>query len=306
MVNAMNPVLLSGSANPPLGAAIAREMGLTVGRTILERFPDRELRVELLEEVRGRDVFVVQSLGPPAERPLLELLLLGDAARRGGARRLTAVVPYLAYARQDRRATGREPLAGRLVADLLQCAGFQAVVALDVHSAAVEGFFGIPLEHLSAIPLLAEALRGSVGEASVVVSPDLGGARRAEACAELLGLPVALVHKSRVTGSDVAVRGVTGNVRGCVPIIVDDMISTGGTIEAAVGALVEAGCAGEVTVAATHALLVGDAAERLARLPIRLLVATDSVLLAGDPPRGLRRVGVAPLLAAALRRLGQE
>lgn len=299
-------MLLSGSANPQLGAAIAREMALPVGRTILERFPDRELRVELLEEVRGRDVFVVQSLGPPAEHPLLELLLLGDAARRGGARRVTAVVPYLAYARQDRRATGREPLAGRLVADLLQCAGFQAIVALDVHSPAVEGFFGIPLEHLSAIPLLAEALRDGLAEPSVVVSPDLGGARRAEACAELLRLPVAVVHKSRVTGSDVAVRGVTGNVRGCAPIIVDDMISTGGTIEAAVGALVEAGCTAEVTVAATHALLVGDAVERLARLPIRRLVTTDSVQAAGDPPRGLLRVGVAPLIAAALRRLAHH
>jgi ribose-phosphate pyrophosphokinase len=299
MARSMVPVLLSGSGNAPLSAAIAQSLGWSLGKSVLERFPDGELHVEIQEEIRGRDVYVVQSLKPPAEYYLLELLFLADAARRAGARHLVAVLPYLAYARQDRRVTGREPVGARVMAELIEGAGFDRVVVLDLHSPAVEGCFGVPLEHLSAIPSLAAELRDRSSHA-VLVSPDLGGVKRAEAYARLLDLPVVVVHKSRMSGIEVTVRRLVGEVRGCSPIIVDDMISTGGTMEAAIQALLDAGCSRDITVAVTHPLFVADAAEKLARLPIRRLVTTDT-LPPQPSPLPIRRVSVAPLLAHAIR-----
>ena len=302
MARSMAPVVLCGTGNARLAAAIAESVGWPLGKSVLERFPDGELRVEIHEDVRGRDVHVVQALGPPAEQHLLELVFLADAARRAGARSLTAVLPYLAYARQDRRLTGREPLGARVVAELVEGAGFERVIVVDLHSPTVEGFFGVPLEHLSAIPSIAAQLRTS-SSPRVLVSPDLGGVKRAEAYARVLDLPVVVVHKSRVSGTEVTVRRVVGEVRGCAPIVVDDMISTGRTIEAAIHALIDAGCTQEITVAATHPLFVGDAVERLARLPIRRLVTTDTVQPPREPPVPTTRVSVAPVIAQALRRM---
>jgi ribose-phosphate pyrophosphokinase len=262
------------------------------------------MHVEIRTSVRGHDVYLVQPTSPPAEESLLQLLLLADACRRAGATRLTAVMPYVAYARQDRRGTGREPVGARLLADLLATGGFHRVVAVDLHSPALEGVFTLPLEHLTAVPLLAGAIATS-GSNAVVVSPDLGATKLAERYARQLDLPVALVHKRRLTGERVTVRGVTGEVRGRVPLVVDDMITTGGTIEAAVGALLEAGSAGEIVVAATHGLFVGEAVRRLAALPLREVLVTDSVAAeAGTLPA--RRVTLAPLLAEAIRRLHHD
>src|SRR3954469_3631349 len=273
----MEPVVLSGSGNPPLAAAIAKELGLPIGAATVGRFPDDELHVELHEDVGGRDVYLVQSFSPPADRALLELLFLADAARRSGAKRVVAAVPYLAYARQDKRTKGTGPLGARVLAEILQTASLDRLVVLDLHSSEVIAGLRIPLEHLSAIPLLADELGESSRPASVIVSPDGGGVVRAEAYAKRLQLPVAVVHKTRISGSEVSAQAVTGDVRGRLPIVVDDMISTGGTIEAAIRALRAAGCAERTTVAATHALLVGGAIERLQRLGIERLVTTDSL-----------------------------
>jgi ribose-phosphate pyrophosphokinase len=260
------------------------------------------MHIEVRTSVRGCDVYLLQAIGPPAEEHLLQLLLLADACRRAGAARLTAVVPYLAYARQDRRATGREPVGARLVGDLLAACGLRRVVAVDLHSTALEGVFGIPLEHLTAVPAIAAALRPHLLPEGVIVAPDLGATKLAERYARLLGLPVALVHKRRVSGEQVTVRAVTGEVRGLAPLLVDDMITTGGTVEAAVGALLQAGCRPEVTLAASHGLFVGTAAQRLGALPVRRLLTTDSVAApAGAPPH--ERVGLAPLLADVISRL---
>lgn len=302
MDESKGPVMLAGSGNPALPAAVAASLGLELGRPVLERFPDGELRVQVHEDVRGRVVHVVQSLEPPAERHLLEVLLIADAARRAGAAKLVAVLPYLAYARQDRRGTGTEALGARVVADLIQAAGVERVIVVDLHSPTVEGFFGVPLDHLSAVPLLAAQLRDA-GPSAVLVSPDLGGVKRAEAYAKVLQLPVIVVHKARLSGAEVTVRRLVGEVRGCSPILVDDMISTGGTIEAAIKVLLDSGCAQEITVAVTHPLMVGEAAERLARLPIRRLVMTDTVVPAGRPSVPISCVSVAPIVAAALRRI---
>jgi ribose-phosphate pyrophosphokinase len=299
----MRVVLLSGSSHPTLGGAISHMLGVQPGQCVVSHFPDGEHHVEVAEDVRGCDVYLIQPLGPPVDAHLMELLLLVDACRRRGAARVTAVVPYLAYARHDRRETGREPLAARLVADMIRTAGVDRLIAVDLHSPAVEGCFNIPVEHLSAMPLLAEHLRQTVSPNSVVVSPDLGAVKRAERYAAILKLPVAVVHKRRMSGSEVKAHSITGDVKGCAPILVDDMISTAGTIQAAVQSLLDAGCTPEVTVVATHSLLVGNALERLRSIPLRRLLTSDSVPRPGQLPLPVEVVSIAPLVARAIQLL---
>jgi ribose-phosphate pyrophosphokinase len=300
----MKLTVLAGPANRPLAEGIARKLELPLGRVALERFPDGEAHVVVDASVRGHDVYLVQPTGPPVDERIMELLLLADACGRAGAARVTAVVPYYGYARQDRRKSGREPISARLVADLIRTSGIARVVAVDVHTAALEGFFGIPLEVLSATRLLADAVRSRLPRRAVVVAPDLGAVKLAERFAKLLDLPVAVVPKVRLSGSEVRAQGVLGDVRDLAPMIVDDMISTGGTIEAAIRALAAAGaCAAEVTVVATHALLVGPAAERLEAAGVRRLIATNSVAAPSKLRLTVETVDLAPLLAEAIRRL---
>lgn len=300
----MTLALLAGSANPALCAAIGARLELTPVRRIVSRFPDSELHIELQDSVRGADLFIVQPTAPPADEHLVELLLLADAARRAGAAQVTAVMSYFGYARQDRRATGREPVGARVMADALGSAGrLDRIVALDLHSSALEGVFGVPLEHLSAATLLTDALRPYVTPSSVVVAPDLGAVRLAERYAERLALPVAIVHKTRISGEAVEVRTLTGDVRQRRPIIVDDMISTGGTIAAAVRAIRGAGALDETVVAAAHGLLVGQAPTLLGKLSLHALLVTDSISGADLPGLSIQRVSVAGLLADAIRRL---
>jgi ribose-phosphate pyrophosphokinase len=300
----MNKVtLLSGTGNPSLAAAIAAELSIPLGACVLERFPDQEIQVELKNEVRDQDVYLVQPTGAPVGERLLELMLLADACRRSGAERVTAVVPYVGYARQDRRESGREPVGAKVMADILSSGSIDRLVAMDLHSRGVEGCFRMPVEHVSAVALLAKRLKPLVPRNGVVVSPDLGAVKLAERYAQLLDLPVAVVHKVRLGGADVAARGVMGEVKGRCPIVVDDMISTAGTIVAAIEALLHAGCAQEISVSATHALLVGPALERLRPLPIARLVTTDSVPPPSGWPLKLEMVSVAPVLADAIRRL---
>jgi ribose-phosphate pyrophosphokinase len=295
--------LLGGSANPPLADAVAGFLGLAPGRRVLDQFPDGELHVEVLDSVRGEDVYLLQPTSPPGERHVLELLLLADACRRAGAARLTAVVPYLGYARQDRRASGREPVAARVVADVIAAARIDRIVAVDLHSPALEGVFAVPIEHLTAVSLLAEAIRRACPPDAVVVAPDLGAAKLADRYARALGLPAAIVHKTRISGTEVRVRGVTGDVRDRIPILVDDMITTGGTIEAAAQSLAAAGCRPGMIVAASHALLVGAAADRLVRVGVTRLLTTDSVLSGQAGPLQVETTSLAPLLGEAIRRL---
>jgi ribose-phosphate pyrophosphokinase len=295
--------LFAGTANPGLGAATAERLGIAPGACAIRTFPDGELYVEIRESVRGHDVYLLQAVGPPAERHLLELLLLADACRRAGAARVTAVVPYFAYARQDRRATGREAIGARVVADLLGTRGLARIVAVDLHSPALEGFLAPPLEHLSAVPALAAALAADRPERGIVVAPDAGATRLAERYAAALRLPVAIVQKTRLSGSEVAVRSVTGDVAGRAPVIVDDMISTGGTVAAAAAALLAAGCEPVLTVVATHGLFVGPARERLAPLGLRRLSVTDTLPTPELPGIPVRVVTVAPLVADAISRL---
>lgn len=296
--------LIIGTANHALGEAVASALRVSMSPAQVQHFPDGEQHVELLNSVRGADVFVLQPTSPPVDQHLIELLLLCDAARRAGAERVTAVVPYFGYARQDRRAHGRESLAARMAADAIAGAGVDHVVAVDVHGRTIEGFFSVPFDQLTAAPLLLEKLRRlPLLCNSVVVSPDLGAVKLAEYYARQLNLPLAVVRKTRISGTAVAVSGVTGNVQNRVPIIVDDMISTGATIRAASDALQQQGALPGRIVVATHGLFVGEAADNLCGDWLQRVIVTDSVRLNAGSCIPLEPVSIAPLIADAIGRL---
>ncbi len=299
----MDLQIISGSANPSLASSVASQLGITLSHRIVDRFPDGELRVEIQETVRGHDVFLIQPTCPPSEENLMVLLMLADACRRAGAGRVTAVIPYFGYARQDRRAVGRQPVTARLVADLIECVGIERVVSADLHSRAMEGIFSIPLEHLSGVPTLVDAMKSQLSEDTVVVASDLGATKLAERWARLLDLPTALVHKQRLSGDTVSVREITGDVKDRSPLLVDDMISTGGTLAAAIEVLLAAGAKPNVHIAATHGLFAGNAIQRLSALPISRLLVTDTVTQAGNAVAAFSTATMAPVFAEAIRRL---
>ncbi len=302
----MDILIFSGSANPSLARAIADCVGVALGQRILTRFPDSELHVDIQQSVRGHDVYLVQSTSPPVDAHLMELLFLADACHRAGARRIAAIVPYFGYARQDRRGRGREAVGARITCDLFAAAHIERAVAVDLHTPELEGFMSIPLEHLSAIPFLAGAAAPMLSGDSVVVAPDLGGVKLAERYARSLNLPLAVVHKARLSGHEVEVRGIVGDVAGRAPVIVDDMVSTAGTVTAALRALIEAGAAPAALVVATHGLLVGEAVERLRTMPIRQIVFSDTVSASPQSSLPIQITSIAPLLAEAIKRLHNE
>jgi len=294
--------IVPGSANTVLAGAIAKSLDTEPVTCKLDRFPDGEMR-PVVNPVRGDDVYVIQPTGPPVSDHLMELLLLLDACRRDGAGRITAVVPYFGYARQDRRGRSGEPVGARVAADALAASGAQRLVVVDPHSAALEAMCGIPVEILTAVPALAEALAPDVPGDAVVVAPDLGAVKLAEHYASLLQRPVAVVRKTRLTGATVRAEEIVGHVAGRPAIIVDDMISTGATIEAATQVVLAHGGTSGIVVAATHGLLVGGAARRLRGLPIRRVVTTDTLPQGRSAALALQVESVAPLLADAISRL---
>lgn len=300
----MRLILLAGSGHPSLALGVAGALGVTPADCELSRFPDGEMHVEVRETVRDADVYLFQPTVPPIEANLLQLLLLADACRREGAARVNAVVPYFGYARQDRRASGREAVGARVVANTLGSGAIDRMVAVHLHTAGLEGVFSTPVEHLSATPVLATTLASLRGvRPQVVVAPDAGAIKLAQQWARLLSLPTAVVHKVRTDGETVQTHGLAGEVRGLRPLVVDDMISTGGTVAAAVSALLDAGAIAEVVVAATHGLFVGSAVERLRSLPIRHLLVTDTVSDTAPADLPIHRASVAPLLGDAIGRL---
>jgi ribose-phosphate pyrophosphokinase len=302
----LTPKLVGGASNPGLWNSISRDLGVELCQTALGTFPDGELEVEVEGSVRGADVYLLQSTCPPVDSHLMQLLLLADACHRAGAARLTAIIPYFGYARQDRRSRGRQPIAARLATELIRAASVERVVSVDLHSPAIEGFSPAPLEHVSAAPLLCDALKGSIDKNMVVVAPDVGAVKLAERYASALGLSVALVEKTRVSGTEVRATAVVGEVSGKRPLIVDDMISTGGTVAAAYRALLGAGAVAPVTVAATHGLFVGRVEQVLGEIDTDRILVSDTVPGGSETGLPVERVGTGSLLAEVIRRLHEE
>ena len=295
-------MLYAGSAGGALTGSLTSLLGWRASPCDIRRFPDGEVAVEMGESVRGSDVVFLQSTSSPVNDNLMELLAFADACRRDAARRLIAVIPYFGYARADRRKGRRQPVTASLVAQLIEAVGIDHVVTVDLHSEAVEGFFHIPVDNLSTVPILADALREHVTSGTVIVSPDLG---RLDAAAELgrrLGCTAAAVHKKRISGERVEVREVVGDVRGRSCVMIDDMISTGATIAAAADALRHVGAAEASIVAATHGVFAPGAGAVLQQAGVRQILITDTIPTRPDWP-AVVSVPVAPLLAEALRRI---
>jgi ribose-phosphate pyrophosphokinase len=296
-------VIFAGTANPDLTAAIAADLGMFPGACAIERFPDGETSVQLLEAVRRKEVFLVQPLSPPVNDHLVELLALADACRRAGSARITAVVPYLGYARSDKRHCRREPISGRMVADVIEAIGIDHVVTMDLHAPQIEGFFHIPVDSLTAIPTLCNILHEKLPDGIVVVAPDAGALRMATDYAHRLKGTVAVLHKRRESGTGTQVTHLVGDVCEKPCLIVDDMISTGGTLASGIEALLKAGARPELTIAATHGLLLPGARQKLAHEAVKNILITDTVAGAPKDWPYLQVISIAPVIAGALKRL---
>lgn len=293
--------LFSGRANPALAADMARHLGVPMGRCTLDRFPDGESSVRLEEPVCGREVVLVQPTAPPVNDHLVELLALADACRRGVARRITAVIPYYGYARSDKRHNELEPIMGRVVADLLQSVGISHVVTMDLHTPQIEGFFRAPVDSLTAMGALCDAMRSRLPPDFVVVAPDAGRAVLAARYAQCLGAEVVVLHKRRTPRGVEMVR-VVGDVAGRACLLIDDMISTGGTLAQAAAVLLDKGARPGIVIAATHGLFIGPARERLDRAEIDSVFVTDTI---APPIRDWDRLHIVPVgavFAAAVQR----
>jgi ribose-phosphate pyrophosphokinase len=293
--------IFTGNANPALARAICESLEVDLGRAIVTQWRNDETRVKLEENVRGSDVFVVQPTCNPVNHHLMELLLMIDAMRRASATRITAVIPYYGYARQEKKSSGREPISAKLVANLLTVAGATRVMAVDLHSPAIEGFFDIPVDHLRAAPLLAQAFRHQVGGDIVVVSPDAGGVSRAQDFRTRAKGSLAIISKQHPSADTTETLEMVGDVDGKTAVIVDDMISTGGTLVEAANMLKERG-AERIFVCATHGVFAADALERIDDSPIEEVIVTDTIPLPAHGRGRVRVVSVAPLLAEAIMR----
>lgn len=297
-----NFILFSGTANPGLAKAIAQELDVPLGASVTEQFPDGELVVRLLESVRQKAVFIVQSTSPPVNDRLVELMAFADACRRAAAERITAIVPYFGYARADKRHGRREPITASMVAEVLEAVGIDRVVTLDLHAPQIEGFFRIPVDGLTAVPTLGEALRDRLPQDVVVVSPDTGRVEMATQYAQRLGSSVVVLHKQRKSGTETEVTRIVGDVRDRACLIVDDMISTGGTLARSIEALLSAGARPDITIAATHGLFVAGARAKLSHESVRAIFVTDTVATQETDWPQLQVVSIAPLIAKAIQR----
>ena len=301
------PVLFSGNASPVFARAVAKSLGVPLGAALVGRFSEGEIRVKIQQNVRGLDVFVIQPTCPPVNDHLMELLILLDALRRASARRITAVLPYYGYARQDRKDQPRVPITAKLVANLITEAGADRVLTMDLHAGQIQGFFDIPLDHLFAVNTFVEYFTAKRPiKDLVVVSPDVGGIKMARAYAKRLQSALAMVDKRRISHTEAEVMDIMGEVKDKNALIVDDLISTAGSLGEAVRALKEAG-ARDVYAAITHSVLPGPAKERLSASALKELVVTDTIPVPSERmlPK-IKVLTVAPLFAEAIRRIHQE
>ena len=297
--------IFTANSNEDLASSIAKQIGVPLGNSLVTTFSDGEISVNIHETVRGSDVFVVQSTCSPVNDNLMELLIMIDAFKRASAARITAVIPYYGYARQDRKTKARDPITAKLVADLITSAGADRVLTMDLHAAQIQGFFDIPVDHLRGVPILAQYFieEGFEGDDLVVVSPDLGSVTRARSFAHRLNAPLAIIDKRRPKANVAEVMNIIGEVKGRRVILIDDVIDTAGTLTQGARALIEK-AAKEVYACCTHGVLSGPAIERIAESPIEKLVITDTIPL--EPEKRIDKIevlSVASLFAEAIDRI---
>ena len=300
--------ILTCNSNRPLAEAISAYLGLPLTRASVRRFSDMEVFVEIHENVRGEDVFVIQSTSYPANDHLMELLVTLDALKRASARRTTAVIPYYGYARQDRKSSSRSPISAKLVANLITAAGADRVLTLDLHAAQIQGFFDIPVDNLFASPVLVKDIHENhAGNELVIVSPDVGGVVRARDIARRLDADLAIIDKRRERAGVSEVMNIIGDVAGRRAILVDDIVDSAGTLCNAAAALIDAGAEGACAYV-THGVLSGGAVARVAASPIKELVMTDSIVAteAVRVSQNVRQLTIAPLIAEAILRISEE
>lgn len=299
--------VFAGNAHQALAKEIRQHLGVPLGEAHVDRFPDGEVRFQILENVRGADIFLVQPTCRPVNENLIELLIMLDAFRRASAQRITAVMPYYGYARQDRKDRPRVPISSKLVADLLTSAGANRVLALDLHASQIQGYFNIPVDHLYATPVTVDYFRRLKLKNVVVVSPDPGGVERARAFAKKLQAPLAIIDKRREDAHVVEVMNVIGDVSGKICLIVDDMIDTGGTLVRGVKALQEKG-ADKVFACCTHGVFAADAIANICDSPLQQVVTTNSIPLSpeGQKCTKIKVLSVGKLLADAIRSIHEE
>ncbi len=300
-------IVFSGNAHQALAKEICEQLGISLGQAQVGRFPDGEVRLQVQENVRGADVFVIQPTCTPVNDNLMELLIMLDALRRASAYRITAVMPYYGYARQDRKDRPRVPISSKLVADLLTSAGANRILTLDLHASQIQGYFNIPVDHLYATPVTVDYFRRLKLKNLVVVSPDPGGVERARAFAKKLRVPLAIIDKRREDARVVEIMNVIGNVEGKICLIVDDMIDTGVTLVRGAKALLDKG-AEKVYACCTHGVFAADAIKKICDSPLELVVATNSIPLSpeGQKCAKIKVLGVGKLLADAIRSIHEE
>ncbi|MCS6984679.1 MAG: ribose-phosphate pyrophosphokinase [Leptospiraceae bacterium] len=298
--------LIAGSSNLPLAEEIARYIGIELTPTELRRFSDGEISVKVADNVRGSDVFLIQSTSYPANDHIMEVMLLVDALRRASARRITVVTPYYGYGRQDRKVEPRVPISAKVVATMFEAVGVRRMLCLDLHADQIQGFFEIPVDHLFAAPVLIQELKKRALQNLVIVSPDSGGAERARFFAKQLNASLAIIDKRRERANEAEIMHIVGSVEGKTCVLVDDMIDTAGTIVKGAFALYENG-AKEIYAAATHAVLSGPAIEKLRSSPLKEILLTNSIKI---PPEKIlpqmKILSVAPLIAEAIVRIHDE
>ena len=297
--------IFTGNANPELAKEICDYLGIDLGDSVVSTFSDGEINVEIDESVRGKDVYIVQPTCEPGNEHIMELLIMVDAIRRASARRITAVIPYYGYARQDRKSRGREPITAKLIANLLTKAGCRRVLTMDLHAQQIQGFFDVPVDHLYAAPIIANYFQSLELDDLVVVSPDIGGVARARKFAELLHAPLAIIDKRRPKPNVSEVMNIIGDIDGKNVILIDDIIDTAGTITNAAKALKERG-AKEVYASCSHAVLSGPAIDRLNDCPIKEVVTTNSIPTDSKNCDKIKVLSVAPLFGEAIMRIFQD
>lgn len=298
--------IFTGNANTQLAEEIAQYLGVTVGASEVKHFSDGEVQVRIDESVRGADVFVIQPTSPPVNENLMELLIMIDAVRRASARRITAVMPYYGYARQDRKTRARDPITAKLVANILSASGVRRILTMDLHAGQIQGFFDMPVDHLPGVPILAEYFMQAKLENVVVVSPDLGGVTRARDLAERIGAPIAIIDKRRPEPNMVEITSIIGAIHDKTVIMVDDIIDTAGTITQGAVALKSWGVR-DIYVCCTHGVLSGPAIQRLAEAPVEEVITTNTIPVPREKLIDkIKILSVAPLLGEAIIRIHED